>query len=541
MVLEIIVLTFFFATIFNIVLNRFNMPTIIGYILTWTLISCIFWFYHLENNTNLKIVWEFWIVFLMFMIWLEFSVKDFIQMKKNVLFFWSLQFFWISIIFYLISIFVFKISSKESLVIALALTLSSTAIVLKILKENWDINRNYWNRVLWILLFQDLMVIPILLLITILSINSISVYILLSKTFLAVILLFFVMWFFWKYLLEYFLYIVAKTKSNEIFIWSILLIIIASSFISNILWFSYTLGAFIAWMLIAETNYKHQIEADLIAFRDLLLWIFFITVWFQLDLWIIFQYIWTILILFTWFLIIKFLFFYVLLRFFLNRWASLKTSIALFQFWEFWIVIFEIANSNNILDSTLSHIMIVVIIMSMIITPFILKHIYKITDFFIWIRLVNNDDNLIFNKLDKDNCFLPNNLRDHVILIWYSRLWKLLWNMLELHNIDYVILENDIRIYKKAKKEWKPIVYWNAHQLSILNHVKINHAKSIIITIWENEWLLLVAGVISKLNLQWKIIVRAADYVEHEKLSNIKITDIIVESEKTALSMFNRI
>lgn len=530
MVIEIIVFTLIIATFFNIILNKMNMPTIIGYILTGTIISYIFWFYQLADNNDLKIIWEFWIVFLMFTIWLEFSAKDLVQMKKNVFIYWSLQFFCISFVFYLISVFLFKIDSKESLIISLWLTLSSTAIVLKILKENWDINRNYWNRVLWILLFQDLMVIPILLLITILSTYDKTIVILLWKTIFAAVVLLIVMWVFWKYLLDYLLYRVAKTKSNEIFIGFIFFIIIWSSLVSHLLWFSYTLWAFIAWMLISETHYKHQIEADFIAFRDLLLWFFFITVWFQLDLWIIYNYIWTILVLFWWFIIVKFVVFYGLLRIFLNRWASLKTSIALFQFWEFGIVIFELASNNWLLWESLSHILIVIIILSMFITPIILKHIYQITDFYLWAR-----------NLDQDYCFLPNNLNNHIVLIWYSRLWKLLWNMIEKNNLEYVIIENDIRIYKKAKKEWKPIIYWNAHQTSTLDHLNINKAKTIIITIWEKQWLFLVAWVISKLNLKGKIIAKATDYREEKMLANLSISEVIVEAERTASSMFKRI
>jgi CPA2 family monovalent cation:H+ antiporter-2 len=530
MIIEIIVLTLLIASILNIILNKFNMPTIIGYILTWTIISYIFWFYKLADNNYINIIWEFWIVFLMFMIGLEFSVKDFVKMKKNVFLFWSLQFFSISIVLYIISVFLFKISAKESLIISLWLTLSSTAIVLKILKHNGDINRNYWNRVLWILLFQDLMVIPILLLLTILTTNDASLFILITKTIIAAWFLFIIMWIFWKYLLDYLLYSVAKTRSDEIFIWFIMFIIIGSSLFSHILWFTYTLWAFIAWMLISETHYKHKIEADFIAFKDLLLWFFFITVWFQLDLWVIYNYLWTIIILFSWFIYVKSMIFYALLRIFLNRGSSLKTTIALFQFWEFGIVILELANIKNLVSPTLSHIFIVVIILSMIFTPIVLKYIYHIVDFLIWVR-----------NLDKDYVYLPNNLKNHVILIWYSRLWKLLSFMLEKHNMEYIIIENDIRIYKNAKKEWKPIVFWSAHQVTTLNHVNINLAKTIVITIWEKQWLFLVAWVISKLNLKWKIIAKASDYREEKKLQELKITDIIVEAERTASTMFKKI
>ena len=530
MILEIIVATIFIATVFNIVLNKFHMPTIIGYILTWTIISYGFWLHDYVGNHELKTIAEFGIVFLMFSIWLEFSLKHMIKMKKNVFLFWSLQFFVVSSVFYLIASYIFWLSSIESIIISVWLTLSSTAIVLKTLNENWDINKDYWNRSLGILIFQDLMVIPILLLITVFSTNDVSIWILLTETIISAIVLLLILWIFGRYLLDYFLYKVAQTKSNEIFIGSILFIIIWSSALAHFLGFSYSLWAFIAGMLIAETHYKHQVEADLIPFRDLLLWFFFVTVWMQLDLIIIKDNILIILGLLSILLFIKVSLMFLILERFNNKRSAFKTALSLFQFWEFGIVILELANMKNLLDPGMWQILIVVIILSMIITPVVLRNIWPITDLLFW-----------YKHLDKNACIISTKLKKHIVLIWYWRLWKILSKFLDKQNVNYVILESYIKAYKQWKSDWKPIIFWNAFQANTLKSVNIEEAETVLISVWKSERLFLIANVIKKMNVKWNIIVKVNNFEEERMLNDLHIEDIIVETEKTALAMIEKV
>lgn len=527
MILQIIVSTIFIATIFNIILNKFNMPTIIGYIITWTIISHVFW---LWSTNELKSVAEFGIVFLMFTIGLEFSLKDLIKMKKNVFLFWGMQFLITSIVFYLLSIMLFWLSSRESIIISLWLSLSSTAIVLKILNENGDINKSFWNRSLWILIFQDLMVIPIMFLITVYSTVDTNISLLLLKTFACGLTLLFTLWLISRFLLDNFLYKVAKTKSNEIFIWSILFIVIWSSLLAYSLGFTYSLWAFLAWMIIAKTYYKHQVEADLIPFRDLLLWFFFITVWMQLNFEIIYKNVWFIIILLTWLIIIKISILHSILVWFSHKRSAFKTALSLFQFWEFGIVVFELAIIKNLINSNTWNILIVVIILSMFITPVILKNLSEITDYLFW-----------YKYLDINWEFLNKNFKNHVVLIWYWRLGKILWEFLEKNKIDYIIIENNINTYKEAKKDLKPIIFWNAFQANTLKAVNIEEAETVLISIWNSEKLFLVADIVKKLNIKWNIVVKVNNFNEEIMLNDLNIKTVIVETEKTALAMFEKV
>ena len=373
--LEIIIFTILVSTLLNLFLKQFAIPTIIGYIATGTIIAYGFDLHQAVHNRELKEIAEFGVVFLMFTIGLEFSVKHLMKMKKEVFVYGALQVFLTAILFAFLANALFSIGIKSAIIIGAALALSSTAIVLKLLNENGDINKVYGRKVLGVLLFQDIAVIPILLMISIFSIDGGSISDLLLLTFAKAILLLAGLFVVGKYLLDPFFAAVSKTKSNEIFISSILLIVIGASYLAHVLGFSYSLGAFVAGMMIAETHYKHQVEADLIPFRDLLLGIFFITVGMQLDFKIIFENILTISLLLPALIAIKIAIIYSIFRFKSTARESLKTALSIFQLGEFALVIFELSFAQGLIDPIVGQILIVTVVISMIITPFVLKNI----------------------------------------------------------------------------------------------------------------------------------------------------------------------
>ncbi len=201
------------------------------------------------------------------------------------------------------------------LFISLAIALSSTAIVLKTFNETSEINKRYGQRSLGILIMQDIAVIPILLIIGLMSTATTTDIseVILDLLFHVVILLI-LMVLIGRYLLEPFFKAISKTNSDELFVGSILFLAIGASLLAYELGFSYSLGAFIAGMLIAETRYKHQAEADLVPFRDLLLGIFFVTVGMQLKFDIISSYIHIIIALLFGVMLLKFFIIYAIMR-----------------------------------------------------------------------------------------------------------------------------------------------------------------------------------------------------------------------------------
>ena len=200
--LIIILVTTAVATFLNLFLKRFNIPTIIGYILTGTLITYIF---SLRSNDDLIHVAEFGIVFLMFTIGLEFSIRHLMSMKKEVFFNGSVQVLLTGGIFSLISQYIFGIEQKSAIIIGFAFALSSTAIVLKILNDNGNIHTMYGRKVLGILLFQDIAVIPLLLMINIFATTGSTISSLLWETCVSAIIVLGLLFIIGKYFLNSFL------------------------------------------------------------------------------------------------------------------------------------------------------------------------------------------------------------------------------------------------------------------------------------------------------------------------------------------------
>lgn len=518
--LEIVIVTIFISTFLNIFFKRYSIPTIIWYIITWVCISFLFDIWTSDSSEDLKLIAEFWIVFLMFTIWLEFSVKHLLKMKEYVFLYWSLQFFITTWFFFVISRFLLWINSESSVIIASWLSLSSTAIVLKVLNDTKEINKKYWQKSLWILLFQDIIVIPIILLISIFSQKQSNVWLILFETLADSIALMVILWIFGRYVLEVFLEKVHKINSNEVFMWSILIIVMWASYFSHYLGLSYSIWAFIAWMMIAWTSFKYKIEAWLIPFRSLLLWIFFVTVWMQLDFSIIFDYYHIVIMLIFALIIFKTIILFLILLYSTPKSTALRTALTLFQVWEFAIVIFELAKKEGLISSIYAQVLIIVTILSMVLTPFILKYMDNIVKLFIKTKYSE------FTNIKE--------LKDHIVLIWYGRVWSMVSEFLNEHNLEHVIIENDLNAFSLAKNDGRRVFLWNAYDDNMLENVSILNANYIIISIWFSYWLVPIVNKIEKIVWPEKIIVKVSKFSEKEALEKHNIKNIIVETEKTA-------
>ncbi len=528
--LVVIVFTLFVSTLLNLLLKYFEIPTIIGYIGTGIIIAYGFDLHSAVHNDDLKVIAEFGVVFLLFTIGLEFSIKHLLRMKKDVFLYGGLQVLLSALFFGLIAHTLFAIEIKSAIIIAFALALSSTAIVLKTLNENGDINKKYGQKVLGILLFQDIAVIPILLMITIFSIENKSVTTMLFETAMDATILLIGLFVIGKYLIEPFFYQVSKTKSNEIFISSILLIVIGSSYLAHLFSFSYSLGAFIAGMMIAETQYKHQVEADLIPFRDLLLGIFFITVGMQLNFAIIVQYLAWILLLLPLLILSKIVIIFNLLKFSTNKRNALKSALTLFQLGEFALVIFELSLAQGLLDPVIGQVLIITVVISMILTPFVLKNISPLTD------------KLLSNSHEPEELLVKQGeLTKHIVLIGYGRLGKNIAKLLKQEDLTFIVIEGDIKTVKDAQTLNEPVLFGNAAQRNILEAVNIKEASAIIIAVENNQKLHLICETINKLTHNIKTIVKVDNYEEEKALSNLNLSHIIVETEKTAMAMVNEV
>uniref|UniRef100_UPI0040480290 cation:proton antiporter n=1 Tax=Aliarcobacter sp. TaxID=2321116 RepID=UPI0040480290 len=531
--LGIIVSTTLIALVLNLILKKVHLPTIIGYILTGTIIAYAFNLHTAVNNHELREIAEFGVVFLMFTIGLEFSLNHLKKMRKEVFFTGSLQIIITTIFVFLISKFVIGLETQTSLIIGTALALSSTAIVLKTFNETKEINKPYGRRVLGILIMQDIAVIPILLMISFFAVtdNSSSVGFTIGKTVLAAVVLLALLYFSGKYLLEPFLKYVSQTKSDELFVASVLLLAMGSAYLAYYFGFSYSLGAFIAGMMIAETKFKHQVEADLIPFRNILLGVFFITVGMQISFEIIYEYLWTILILLPLIMGLKFAVIYALVRAEDNKRVAFKTALSLIQVGEFSLAILELARSTNLVDPTHSQILIVTIVISMILTPIILKNLSKAAA-----RLMP-EDVMMTNTTHN----VSEDTENHVVVLGYGRFGQAIVKELKAFGQKYVILEHNVKFYQIGKDKNEPIVFGNAAQRHILNSVNITRASAVIVAVNNPEVLHLICEAVGDLTHNSKTIVTVTSEADKEALKGLHLEHVVVETNQIAKAVVDEV
>ena len=523
--LGIIVSTTLIALILNLILKKIHLPTIIGYIVTGTIIAYTFNLHVAVNNHELKEIAEFGVVFLMFTIGLEFSLSHLKKMKREVFLTGTFQIIITAIFVFLISKFVVGLGTQTSLIIGFALALSSTAIVLKTFNETKEINKPYGRRVLGILIMQDIAVIPILLMISFFSMTGdSSVGLTIGKTIVAAAVLLSLLYFSGKYLLEPFLRYVSSTKSDELFVASVLLLAMGSAYLAYYFGFSYSLGAFIAGMMISETKFKHQVEADLIPFRNILLGVFFITVGMQISFQIIYDYFFIILLLLPVIMGLKFVIIYFLVRFEDNKRVAFKTALSLIQIGEFSLAILELARSQSLVDPTHSQILIVTIVISMILTPIILKNLSKAAA-----RLMPEDVMMVTATYN-----VSEDTENHVVVLGYGRFGQAIVEELKAFGQKYVILEHNLSFYQIGKERNEPIVFGNAAQRHILNSVNIKKASAVIVAVHNPDVLHLICEAVGDLTHNSKTIVTVPSEADKEALKGLNLEHVIVETKQIA-------
>jgi CPA2 family monovalent cation:H+ antiporter-2 len=487
--------------------------------MTGTIIAYGFNLHNAVHNHELKEIAEFGVVFLMFTIGLEFSVQQLKRMRYEVFIAGTLQIVITTVIVYLLSHYLLNIEQKVSFILALAVSLSSTAIVLKTFNETGEITRRYGQRSLGILIMQDIAVIPILLMIGFMANTDDKLSIIILEMLVGGAVLLLSMWLIGKYLLNPFFQEITKTKSEELFVETILFLAIGASYFAYELGFSYSLGAFIAGMLISETRYKYQAEADLIPFRDLLLGVFFITVGMQISFDVIFSYLYIIALLLVAIMVLKFSIIYLIVRMRENKRTSLKIALSLVQVGEFSLALLELARSNSLIDSPYAQVMIVTIVISMIITPFILKNLSHISD-----RFARDDQSM------EEPIFESDAFRNHTVILGFGEFGQNIAKILKEHGEPYLAIENKILTVRKQQKLGEIIMFGNAAKKDILKKADIDKANKVIVAIDNPEKLYHICETLKDYMDLDKIIVKVHSSQEKEQIHHLGIKHIIVEN-----------
>ena len=520
-IIPILIVTVAVATVLNIAFKFINLPTVIGYIFTGVIIGSLFDI-HVQSNETLEHIAEFGVVFLMFTIGLEFSVKHLLSMKKEVFLFGLLQVILTGAVLTLAAQFMFGIQFKSAIIVGAALALSSTAIVLKILNESRQIKTSFGSNSLGILIFQDIAVIPILLMITIFTSQDKSLSQLLIETALNALIVLGVLVLFGKYVLSRLFKIVSDANSKEIYMGMILFTVVGASYTAHHFGFSYSLGGFIAGMMIADTIYKYQVEADLIPFRDLLLGVFFISVGLQIDLNVVSENAVDVVILGLMVMAVKAAMIVLIMSFATDMKTALKTGLTLAQVGEFSLVVFSLLLANQMLDPTSIQVVMVAIVLSMISTPVLINNLDRI------IRIVfreGTQDTIIDHE---------NTLGEHVILCGYGSFGRVVSDRLDDAGIDHTIVTNNTDNFVKAKEADKTIVFGDPADQTLLRRLQIESSMSTILALDDFDAVKRVSAAITLIDKSLKIISRVPTEKEKAELSEFNHELLLDGNSQTA-------
>jgi len=520
-ILFILFISLAISTVLNIIFKRFSISHILGYIITGTLISTIFNFNGQSDLHTLELIAEFGIVFLMFSIGLEMPIEKLKRMKNALIFDGLSQVVISAVIIFLISKFIFSIDTNSSIIISLAFSLSSTAIVLTYLKQSKDIYTPYGQRSTAILIFQDLAVIPILLLISFLANDTLSLQEVLLKTLASAVAIIAFMFIIGKKLIEWLLKFSSQTKLEELFLASVLSIVIGTSILAHSLGFTYSLGAFIAGMIIADSSFHVKVESDISSYKDLLLGTFFFSVGTKIDVAFLISNVHYVLLIFIAIMLIKGLVIYLIVRVKENKSDSIKSAIALCQVGEFSFAVFALAANDNLLSQELGKFLILVTVISMIITPFVVNNIYKLASYFV----------VEFYESDK---ITPINQKNHTIVCGYSMLGRIVANDLEEKKIPFVIISDDLRHVLLAKKRGFNAYFGHLDKIPVLESLKVDETSSIIITLDNiNKIRLICSAVLSYYN-DANLIVKVDTVEEKKSLRDLNINKYVYANYEVA-------
>ncbi len=508
-----IFLTLAIATILNITLKKFGISHIIGYIITGTIISYIFGFNGL-NIHSLDLIGEFGIVFLMFTIGLELSLSKIKKMKEILLANGMMQVILSVIVIFILAFYLFGLDFNTSLIISLAFSLSSTAIVLTYLKDSKDIHTPYGQKSMGILIFQDLAVIPILLLISFLTNETLSIGEVLTKTIISAIVVVVFMFTIGEKIVNGMLSFSAKTHLEELFLGSVFSIVLGASLLAHEMGFTYSLGAFIAGMIIADTNYNVKVESDISSYKDLLLGVFFFSVGTKIDAVYFFTNIHIIVSIFTLVMIFKALVIYFIIRQKEDKNTSAKTALALAQIGEFSFAIFALAGNQKLISEEMASFLILVSVISMILTPFVIQNIYKLSSYF-------------EKEFYESDVITPIGLKNHIIVAGFSTLGRIVSGDLKNKGVEFIVISDNLKHVLLARKLGIMAYFGHLNKLPVLESLKVDEAKAVIITTNSEENKRLISEAVLNFSKVPNVIVKIDTIDERKAMRDLEDVEFI--------------
>lgn len=471
---------------------------------------------------------EFGVVFLLFMIGLELSFTRLREMRKYVLGLGSLQVLVTSLIIGYCC-YLFLDNWKAAIIVGLSFAMSSTAVVLQVLSDTGE-RLNQVGRVSFsILLLQDLAVIPLLILLPMMANNSTNLFSEMGTSFLYALVIIGTLIVAGKVLLTPILTLIAKAskKSSELFVATTLLLALGSAYATQHFGLSLALGAFIAGLLIAETEFRKQVEIDINPFKNLLMGLFFMTVGMSFDLNELIRRLPEVVIFSILLISVKAVVILSICRVFNLGWEnSIRSSIMLAQGSEFAFVLFGLALEKKLLTQDLGQLLLLVVSFTMAFTPLL----YEMVNFIF--RKQNQAKKSDLSKITETE-----DLEGHFIICGFGWVGENLAKLFTEERIKFVAIDQETKRVKIGRALGLPVYYGDASRAEILRSLQIKNAKAVIITIHDSRPVKKILHTLKSSYKDITVIARVKHVDEMEELKKAGATIVIPEAYESAMNI----
>ena len=532
--LPLVLLLLVAAVLGVVTFRRMNLPPVLGYIVVGLLIGphALAW---APDTPATRYLAEFGVVFLMFSIGLEFSLPKLKAMRLQVFGIGGSQVVLTMLAGLALASMVGFLSSwwglnfltltwQGALALSGALAMSSTAIVSKMLSERLEIDKPQGKVIMGALLFQDIAVVPLLILVPALARDTENLTMALSLALIKAITLLALLLVFGQRLMRVWFHFVVKARSQELFMLNLLLITLGMAWLTEHIGLSLALGAFVAGMLIAETEYRHQVEEDIKPFRDVLLGLFFITIGMQLDLKVVIAQWWLVGLLVLGPMLIKFAIVVVVSKLFRQTTGTaLRGGLALASAGEFGLVLVSLTDKVSLVPNVILQPVLAAMLLSMLATPFLMAASDRIV-----LRLASSE--WMLASLNLTQIAAKSIATDKpVVICGFGRSGQNLANMLKREGIDYVALDLDPDRVREAAAAGESVVFGDAARKESLIVAGINRAAALVITYASTASALKVLHHVKVMRPNLPVIVRTYDDADLDTLRNAGATEVVPE------------
>jgi len=531
-----IVIIFVLSIVILFICHRLRVPAIVGFLLAGILAGP-YGLGLVKAVHEVELLAEVGVVLLLFTIGIELSIKKLLQIKKSVLMGGSIQ----VLLTFLVTFVIARQLGQpvgNSIFIGFLISLSSTAIVLKLIQERAEVDSPHGRTALGILIFQDIIIVPMILITPLLAGSTgnagESILILIAKG-IGIIGLVIVSA---KWIVPQVLYQIARTRSRELFILSIVVICLAVAWITSSAGLSLALGAFLAGLIISESEYSHQALGNILPFRDVFTSFFFVSIGMLLDVGFLFRQPGTIALIALGILVIKSIiacFATVLLGFPFR--TSILVGLALSQVGEFSFILSRTGVEHGLLTGNIYQIFLAFSVLSMAATPFIITMAPRLANIILLLPLPKR----LISGFYPVSEIKVKSKKDHLIIIGFGVNGRNVARAARLSGIPYAVIEMNPETVKSEQAQGEPIYYGDSTQEVVLQHANIKDARIVVTAINDPAATRRIVEIIRRLNPKVHLIVRTRYFQEMKPLYELGANEVIPEEFETSVEIFTRV